>query len=189
MAGNVKEWCLNEGNDGKRLILGGGFDEPRYMFHFTDQQSPWDRRSNFGFRCVKLDSPVTTDAAARVVDATRDYWKEKPVSDEVFKAYTALYAYDKGALNARVEETAVIENGSRSKVTFDAAYGHERVTAYLFLPISSEERCTTAPDDCDFPGCDCLSGRQARFGRHRVRPGLSVEERAGADVPDLQGRV
>jgi serine/threonine protein kinase/formylglycine-generating enzyme required for sulfatase activity len=134
MAGNVKEWCLNEGQNGKRLILGGGFDEPRYMFNFADQQSPWDRRSNFGFRCVKLDSAVTAAAAARIVDATRDYWKEKPVSDEVFKAYTALYAYDKGALNARVEETAVIEGGSRSKVTFDAAYGRERVTAYLFLP-------------------------------------------------------
>ena len=25
MAGNVKEWCLNEAKDAKRLILGGGF--------------------------------------------------------------------------------------------------------------------------------------------------------------------
>ena len=134
MAGNVKEWCLNEGKDGKRLIMGGGFNEPAYMFNFIDQQSPWDRRPNFGFRCVKLDAPVTAAAAARIEANTRDYWKEKPVSDDVFKAYTALYAYDKGALNARVEKTEVTEGWSRSKVTFDAAYGHERVTAYLFLP-------------------------------------------------------
>ncbi len=33
MAGNVKEWCLNEGRDGKRFILGGGFGEPPYMFY------------------------------------------------------------------------------------------------------------------------------------------------------------
>ena len=134
MAGNVKEWCWNEARDAKRLILGGGFGEPNYMFNHTDEQSPWDRRANFGFRCVKLDSPPTAAAAARLEVTTRDYWKEKPVSDEVFKAYTALYAYDKGALNAQVEETATMEGWSRAKVTFDAAYGHERVTAHLFLP-------------------------------------------------------
>jgi formylglycine-generating enzyme required for sulfatase activity/predicted esterase/predicted Ser/Thr protein kinase len=137
MAGNVKEWCLNEARDRKRLILGGGFGEPNYMFNFTDAQSPWDRRANFGFRCVKLDSPPTAVAAAPLEVTTRDYWKEKPVSEEVFKAYTALYAYDKGELNAQVEETATMDGWSRTKVAFDAAYGHERVTAYLFLPKNS----------------------------------------------------
>jgi formylglycine-generating enzyme required for sulfatase activity/dienelactone hydrolase/predicted Ser/Thr protein kinase len=134
MAGNVKEWCWNEARDGRRLILGGGFGEPNYMFNHTDAQSPWDRRANFGFRCVKLDSPPTAAAAAHLEVTTRDYWKEKPVPDDVFKAYTTLYAYDKGELNAQVEETASMEGWARAKVTFDAAYGHERVTAYLFLP-------------------------------------------------------
>jgi dienelactone hydrolase len=134
MAGNVKEWCLNETQKGKRLILGGGFGEPEYMFHHTDAQSPWDRRANFGFRCVKLDSPTTAGAVAHIDVTTRDYSKEKPVSDEVFKAYTTLYAYDKTELNAQVEETATTEGWSRARVSFDAAYGHERVIAYLFLP-------------------------------------------------------
>ena len=134
MAGNVKEWCWNEAQGAKRLILGGGFGEPNYMFNFTDAQSPWDRLANFGFRCVKLDSPPTSAAKALIEVTTRDYWKEKPVSDEVFKVYTALYAYDKGELNAQVEEIASMGGWSRAKVTFDAAYGHERVTAYLFLP-------------------------------------------------------
>jgi dienelactone hydrolase len=134
MAGNVKEWSLNEARDGKRLILGGGFGEPNYMFNFTDAQLPWDRLPNFGFRCVKLDSLPTRAAAARIEVTTHDYWNQKAVSDEVFKAYTELYTYDKGELNAQVEETASMEDWSRAKVTFDAAYGHERVTAYLFLP-------------------------------------------------------
>jgi formylglycine-generating enzyme required for sulfatase activity/DNA-binding winged helix-turn-helix (wHTH) protein/dienelactone hydrolase/predicted Ser/Thr protein kinase len=137
MAGNVKEWCLNEGREGRRFILGGGFGEPEYMFNHTDQQSPWDRRANFGFRCVKLDSPPSTAAAARIEVTTRDYRKEKPVSDDVFKAYTGLYAYDKGELNAKVEATASMPAWSRVKVTFDAAYGQERVIAYLFLPKSA----------------------------------------------------
>ena len=45
-----------------------------------------------------------------------------------------MYAYDKGELNARVEETETTENWTREKVSFDAAYGHERVLAQLFLP-------------------------------------------------------
>jgi formylglycine-generating enzyme required for sulfatase activity/dienelactone hydrolase len=134
MAGNVKEWCWNEARDANRLILGGGFGEQEYMFNHTDSQSPWDRRANFGFRCVKLDSPPTAAAAARIEVVTRDFRNEKAVADEVFKAYAALYAYDKGELNAQVEETAAMESWSRAKVTFDAAYGHERVPAYLFLP-------------------------------------------------------
>ncbi len=134
MAGNVKEWCLNETRDAKRLILGGGFGEPNYMFNHTDAQSPWERRANFGFRCVKLDSPSSAAAVARIEVTVRDFWKEKPVADEIFKAYTALFAYDKGDLNARVEGTAPMDSSSREKVTFDAAYDRERVTAHLFLP-------------------------------------------------------
>ncbi len=130
------------------------------MFNFSDQQSPWDRRSNFGFRCAKLDSPPSAAAVAHIEVSTRDYWKEKPVSDDVFKAYTALYAYDKGELNARVEETTVMEGWSRAKVTFDAAYGHERMTAYLFLPKDATLPLQTI---VYFPGGDAYFEAQARF--------------------------
>ena len=85
MAGNVKEWCLNEASGAKRLILGGGFGEPNYMFNHTDAQSPWDRRANLGFRSVKL-SPPTAAATARVEVTTRDYRKESVF--EVFGWYT-----------------------------------------------------------------------------------------------------
>ena len=134
MAGNVKEWCWNEGRDGKRFILGGGFGEPLYMFSAADAQLPWDRRPNYGFRCVKLDSPPTAAAAARIEATARDFSKEKPVSDDVFKAYSGLYAYDKTELNARMEETETTEDWTREKVSFDAAYGNERVIAHVFLP-------------------------------------------------------
>ena len=134
MAGNVKEWCLNEGRGGRRFILGGGFGEPEYMSNFTDEQSPWDRRSNFGFRCVKLDSPPTPAVAGHIEVATRDFSKDKPVPTDVFKAYLTQFSYDKGELNARVEETTTTSEWTREKVSFDAAYGHERVIAYLYLP-------------------------------------------------------
>lgn len=134
MAGNVKEWCWNESTAGKRFILGGGFGEPTYMFIDQDAQSPWDRRPNFGFRCVKLAAPPPAAAAEKIEPPFRDFTREKPVSDEVFRAYKGLYAYDRTALNARVEETQTTEDWTREKVSFDAAYGGERVVAHLYLP-------------------------------------------------------
>ena len=134
MAGNVKEWCWNESTGGRRYILGGGFGEPTYMFIDQDAQSPWDRRANYGFRCVKLSSPPPAAAAAAVEPPFRDFFKEKPVSDEVFAAYKGLYAYDKGDLAAKVEATETTEDWTQERVSFNAAYGGERVVAYLFLP-------------------------------------------------------
>src|SRR5262249_51207264 len=58
----------------------------------------------------------------------------KPVSEEVFKAYSRLYAYDKIELNAKVEETETSPHWRYEKVTFAAAYGGERLAAHVFLP-------------------------------------------------------
>ncbi len=134
MAGNVKEWCWNEGRDRKRFILGGGFGEPAYQFVDVDLQSPWERRPNYGFRCVKLASPAPAEAIARLDPAVRDYSKEKPVSEEVFWAFRGLYAYDRGELNTKVEEREIAADWTREKVSFDAAYGGERLIAHVYLP-------------------------------------------------------
>jgi len=153
MAGNVKEWCWNESTAGKRFILGGGFGEPTYMFLDQDAQSPWDRKPNFGFRCVKLSSPPPPVAAAKIEPAFRDYGKEKPVSDDVFRAYKGLYVYDKGELNARVEETLSTADWTREKITFNAAYGGERVVAYLYLPKNASPPFQTV---VYFPGSNVI---------------------------------
>jgi serine/threonine protein kinase/dienelactone hydrolase len=185
MAGNVKEWTLNEKPDGKRIIMGGGFGEPNYMFYETDAQSPWDRRPNFGFRCAKLESPPNTDVGSVPLEATiRDYSKEKPVSNDVFKAYTALYAYDKAELNAQVEETTQMENWSREKVTFDAAYGHERVTVYLFLPKSSSPPFQTV---VYFPGAFAFLDDQLNLSSVEDTYGFLMSNGRALMVPIYKG--
>lgn len=185
MAGNVKEWCWNQTKDGNRFILGGGFDEPTYMFNFTDAQSPWERRADFGFRCVKLDSPLTAALAAPVESApARDYWKEKPVSDEVFKAYSAQFAYDKGELNARVEETATAEAWSRVKVTFDAAYGHERIPAYLYLPKNAKPPFQTL---IYFPGGFALLDEKFDLASFEETRGFLIRNGRAMFVPIFKG--
>ncbi len=138
MAGNVKEWCWNEAVFGKRYILGGGWNEPIYEFTEPDARSPFDRDSTFGFRCVKYLAPVPKEFLAPVERSIRDYSREKPVSDQVFQAYKGLYSYDKTPLHAATESVTNNEYWNREKITFAAAYGNERMSAYLFLPKKSK---------------------------------------------------
>ena len=154
MAGNVKEWCWNESGGGKRFILGGGFGEPTYMFVDQDAQSPWTRRPNFGFRCVKLSSAPPPAAVAVIAPAFRDFSKEKPVSDEVFGAYRSLYRYDKSDLRARTDETETTADWIHEKVSFDTAYGGERMSAHLYLPKNAAPPYSVV---VYFPGSGAMS--------------------------------
>jgi len=45
-----------------------------------------------------------------------------------------MYSYDKTPLNAKLESDVTEADWRKQKITFDAAYGKERVPAYLFLP-------------------------------------------------------
>jgi dienelactone hydrolase len=137
LAGNVKEWTVNDTGSGKRYILGGGFDEPPYMFADADARSPFDRAANFGFRCVQYDAGDGTvaRASAPAVPPSRDYTREAPVGDTLFGAYKRLYSYDRTDLAATVEAVEDDRPGWRhERVSFAAGYGQERVTAHLFLP-------------------------------------------------------
>jgi len=135
MAGNVKEWVFNEAISNRRYILGGAWNEPTYLFYQADARSPFERSPNFGFRCAKYTlSGIEGKAADPVLAQVEDYSSEKPVSDQLFKAYKGLYSYDKTALNAVVKPLAGTQDWREEEITFDAAYGNERIIAYLFLP-------------------------------------------------------
>jgi dienelactone hydrolase len=105
------------------------------MFSAVDAQPPFDRSPTNGLRCVKYSAPVPDDQKASVERLTRDYSGETPASDEAFRIYRGFYAYDKTPLNAAIES---VDDSSpywrQQKIVFDAAYGRERVPAYLFLP-------------------------------------------------------
>jgi formylglycine-generating enzyme required for sulfatase activity/predicted esterase len=156
MAGNAKEWIWNEADSGKRYVLGGGWDEPNYMFVDPDAQSPFLRTPDIGFRCVKYieaDETLKT-AAAPIATPRRDLSRGKPVSDELFRAYRGLYSYDKIPLNATVEPFGKDEEDWRTeKVTYTAAYGHEQALAYLFLPKKGKPPLQTV---VFFPGSNAL---------------------------------
>jgi len=160
MAGNVKEWCWNE-SQGLRYLLGGAWDDPTYVFYFAFARSSFDRSAANGFRCIKNLSAAVPDIITKPVllPYVRDFYKAKPVSDEVFHIYKRLYAYDKGELNPVVESTdESSEYWRKEKISFNAAYGKERVAAYLFLPKHGAPPYQTV---IYFPGAQALTLRSS----------------------------
>jgi len=161
MAGNAKEWCWNA-TENKRFILGGAWNEPPYMFVDQDAQSPFNRLPTYGFRCVKTipGTSLPQAALAPISFRFRDFSREKPVSDQVFAAFKNLYRYDAGPLDAvvdQVEESS--EYWTRQKVTFNAAYGNERMSAYLYLPKNSKPPYQTV---VFFPGSYAVVQRSSK---------------------------
>jgi hypothetical protein len=134
MAGNAKEWCLNATGD-ERFALGGAWNEPSYLFSEVDARPPFARAANLGFRLMRRIAPMDASREGPVEYPRRDFAKEKPASDVVFALLRGRFIYDESPLHARIDAVpARNEHWREEKVDFDAAYGGERVTAYLFLP-------------------------------------------------------
>ena len=140
MAGNVREWVSNAVDD-KRYVLGGAWNEPNYRFREPDARAPFDRAEGNGFRCISLAPGTTVDAALDqpISKVVRDYSREKPVPDDVFRIYQGLYAYDRSDLKAVVESTDdSSEFWKQERISYAAAYGNERIVAHLFLPKNAK---------------------------------------------------
>jgi cephalosporin-C deacetylase-like acetyl esterase len=149
-AGNVREWCLNASGE-RRYILGGAWNDPKYLFYMPDARLPFDRSMGNGFRCARYEHPPSGELS-RPVDSLGlpERRVAKPASDEVFAIYRSIHAYDHGELEAKVEATDDTSPYWRQeKVSFRAAYGNERVTAYLFLPKNVDRPLQTV---VTFPG-------------------------------------
>jgi len=158
MAGNVREWCWNE-SSGKKYVLGGGWNDLTYMFNDAYTQDPFDRSGTNGFRCMKY---IAADGNRQNLERplnvpVRDYGKERPCSDDAFRYYRSLFNYDKTLLQAVIES-----NDSTSpywyvqRITFDAAYGNERMATYLFLPRGKRGSFQVV---LFFPGSDAIYTR------------------------------
>lgn len=135
MAGNVKEWCSNESEDGLRFAQGGAWSDPSYLFANPEARSPFDRSATNGFRCARYTSPLPPELTGPMHRDFRDYTKEKPASDELFGAYKSLYAFEPSELKSSVDSVNDSSPHWRvEKVSFQTANGNQRMAAYLFLP-------------------------------------------------------
>ncbi len=182
LAGNVKEWCWNEAGADQRYTLGGGWSDPPYFFNDADARSPWDRGPAFGFRCMMPadEHPLAAALTDRVPFEARDFSRERPVSDEVFNAFKAQYAYDRGDLAAVMRAA---DDGPRDwrheTVEINAAYGGERLTVHLFLPKRAQPPFQTI---VYYPGINALHERSSEDGLAQLLSGQDFLIRSGRAI-------
>ncbi|MGD2154887.1 MAG: protein kinase, partial [Gemmatimonadales bacterium] len=140
MAGNVREWCWNATPQG-RLIRGGAWIDNTYEFGNQRQAPPMDRSARNGFRLALYPDPERVPDAAfafQALSAPTDFWALEPVSDQIFEVYRQQFSYDETELNPRIESREESSGEwAHERISFDAAYGGERVLAHLFLPANS----------------------------------------------------
>ncbi|HWA15606.1 MAG TPA: SUMF1/EgtB/PvdO family nonheme iron enzyme, partial [Gemmatimonadales bacterium] len=135
MGGNVREWVSNSYAGRRHFLLGGAWNSQPYLYSEPEALSPFDRSPENGVRTVLNLGPLLPEVAAPVKVIDRDFAQARPASAEVFRTYQGMYAYDHTPLKAKLEGVARDSSGGRIEhVSFDAAYGHQRVPAYLFLP-------------------------------------------------------
>lgn len=139
LAGNAREWTFNQSEDpNQRFILGGGWTDPSYAFNDSYTQQALDRSTSNGFRCIKeLPGDSSETALMQPISRDfRDYAKEKPVDDNTFANFARQFAYDKTALDAKVDKTFETEAWKVDVVSISAGYNNERMQLYVYLPKS-----------------------------------------------------
>jgi dienelactone hydrolase len=139
MAGNVKEWCSTAAGE-SRVLLGGAWNEPRYLFAHYDPRSPFERAATFGIRLVRYQRPLpaAVTGPVRPEELVRDGRTQRPVGDDVFAAIRQQYAYDRTPLRPVVEATEATAEWTHITVSIDGAGGKGRLRAHLFLPTTAE---------------------------------------------------
>jgi dienelactone hydrolase len=121
--------------------MGGGWNEPNYLYREADTRMPFDRSANIGVRLMKTagGSPPPAQTLEPIARVIRDYAVEKPVADDVYRLYERQFEYDRTDLKATVEST---DDSSPlwkvERITYNAAYNEERIIAYLFLPKNAK---------------------------------------------------
>jgi hypothetical protein len=178
MAGNVAEWCWNADGKGSRYILGGAWNSSSADYFEPGVNSPFSRVDGNGFRCVRNNKALPAAAKAEVASSMRDLSKARPASDEVFRIYKTMYAYDHTPLNAKVE--AVKQDSvdwRKEKITIGAAYGNERIALYLFLPAKIQPPYQTivffpSARVLDIPNSEALG--DMKFIDYVIRSGRAV---------------
>jgi len=157
MAGNVREWCWNESEEG-RCVRGGAWNDQTYMYGNISQAPPFDRSERNGFRCVMFSDaePVPEGLLEPYRDeSVRHLFEETPVSDQVFEVYRQLYSYDDTDIEPVVEARHEDSNDwIREQVSFKAPYGDERIVAQLYLPKNGSPPYQTV---VYFPGSGALT--------------------------------
>ena len=210
MAGNVREWTLNETSEGL-AATGGAWGDPTYVFAQFARYPAFFSSPKLGFRCVVVAGNPTGSQGAEPIVINDEIPVYSPNSAQDFAARRVKYDYPKTPLDVRVEDVQETPDWRRERITFASAKG-ERAIAYLYLPhhftrplqvvhfvpaadVERGLRSLTASME-DRLGTFIKSGRAA-FGvvllgySERLRPGggAGADPRTAEYYDELLGRI
>jgi serine/threonine protein kinase/predicted esterase len=165
VAGNVKEWCWNQNEEGHRCLRGGAWNESEYKYIQDDDASPWDRSSVNGFRCVRyLNAPseLTLAAVPKFLRTHREMDRQ-PID-----SLSKWYQFDRLPLDAeliQLDDSDPHPDFRHEVVHVDAAYTDERLEIHLFVPRAKRQKFETV---LWVPGVDrwYTGGKFASAGYH-----------------------
>ena len=153
VAGNVAEWVYNSSDNNTRVIMGGSWDDPGYVFNTLFSKEPFNRDKSNGCRCVK-SSDSNKSLEEKVTNPSFNIINAKPVSDNVHAAYLSMFKYSKFDLEPTLISDTLIESKKYtiSKVAYNTSYG-ERMFSYIYKPekIDSPSRTIIL-----FPGAGAI---------------------------------
>ena len=147
IAGNVREWLINEylnaSSLNMKLCLGGSWIDPEYVYAPRPYQfqNPFERNAFTGFRCIQ---PIRPKEYQENIDITIveppifGISERNPVNDAQFEIIKNSYNYQKTPLNANIEYNVEEENWIKQKVTYDPPYQGDRMIIYLYIPKQVE---------------------------------------------------
>ncbi len=180
MAGNVKEWCVNEITGGF-LTTGGSWEDPLYMFAEFGSFPGFYASNGIGFRCVRTPANATGEQGAMKINLEERIPSYTPVDKATFKTFLTHFKYDKKPLNATVIETTETVNWTKEKVTFSGV-DDERIIAYLYLPtgVAKPYQCLNF-----IPHSDVIEGQQLtdEATEHTLGPQIKAGRAVLAIVP------
>lgn len=141
MAGNVREWVANPMENG-HVTRGGGWADNEFHVGWSIPKPDFSRSADNGFRLMRsidADSTLAHVTGRLPRPVLRDLAMEKPVSDAEFRSYRRLFDYDKAPLNAKRDSGGVTDQYRWERVSFEAAYGGERMWAWMFFPKEAQQ--------------------------------------------------
>ena len=137
MAGNVREWLWTAMGDG-RVIAGGAWNEPPYMYNQIDSADPWDRSPGNGFRCMRTlaGGPVSAALRGPIATTNVDFAALRPGDDAAYSVLEAQLHYSPGNLDPRVEQLPSTNPAwTRERISLATGYDESRFNVQLFLPV------------------------------------------------------
>lgn len=156
MAGNVKEWLLNE-TSGGYLFTGGSWQDPMYVFAEFGAASGFFVSPAVGFRCARdvrrragTPDPMRIDLGLQ----TPTY---RAVDEASFRRFLSYYDYDRRPLEAAIVERVETPDWTREKIRY-VGVENDTVLSYLYLP-----KRTSRPFQCliNVPNGAAFSGMGA----------------------------